>query len=175
MKLTLKWLEKNDACQSGIDWYKQQGTDDFLELCKRARDARRFDDYRWCFARRVERKTRIMWACYAAELVLSYFEKLYPDDNRPRLAIYAARKCAEKNTAENRSAAYAAYAANAAADAAASVAYAAAAVAYAVDAAAYAADAADAASAAAYKAKEYTQIKIMGYGIKLLEEKCKKS
>ena len=187
MKLTLKWLEKNNACQSGIDWYKQQGTEDFMELCKRARDAGRFDNFIWCFARRVSRHMAVEWACYCTELVLPIFEKMYPEDKRPRLAIEAARICAIKNTKKNR--AYAAAAADAAYAAADAAAYAYAAAAYAaalaaayayaaadaaalVAAYAYAAAAVDAAARAdAAAARKEAEVKIMDYGIRLLEGK----
>lgn len=59
-------------------------------------------------------------AIYAAEEVLKIYEKLYPNDDRPRNAIEAARKTLVHDTAKNRKAAYAA------ADAAADAAYAAA-------------------------------------------------
>ena len=141
MKLILKWLKDHNACQSGIDWYLEQGTTDFIDLLKRARDAGRYEYFCWCYARRVKRKKRILWACYAAELVLPTWEVKHPDDDRPRKAIDAARKCAIRKTAKNRAAADAADAAANAANAA-----------YSADAAAY---------AAAYA--------IMDYGINLLD------
>ncbi len=42
---------------------------------------------------------------FAAELVIANYETLYPDDDRPRKAIEAARKWLEAPTEENRSAA----------------------------------------------------------------------
>ena len=101
-----------------------------------------------------------LWAIACAELVLPIFEEKYPDDDRPRLAIEAA-----KNKSPDAYAAYAAAADAAyhAADAAAAAAWAAyyaaraaawAAYAYADDAAAYAADAADAAEKASGKTEQ---------------------
>ena len=110
------------------------------------------------------REQNVKLAIYSAELVLPIFEKKYPKDNRPKLAVEAAKKCLASNTIENRI--YAAvYASNA--DAAAS-AYASAFV-----------DAADAAyaAAAAYAyafvdaADAKTRQKILDYAIKLAEEK----
>jgi hypothetical protein len=120
-----------------------------------------------------EQDVRIVFAILCAESVLSVFEDKYPQDNRPRLAIQAAKYYLQnKNNAADAAraadaaayaaayaadaAAYAAaYAADAAADAAAyAAAYAAAA--YATDVAADAAYAADAAAyAAAYAAAAY--------------------
>ena len=76
------------------------------------------------------RKQNIKLAIYSAELVLPIFEEKYPEDNRPRKSIEAAKKCLVSDTKKNRTAAAAA------ADAAAAATYAAAAA-----AAAYAADA----------------------------------
>jgi hypothetical protein len=92
-------------------------------------------------------------AIYAAELVLPIYEKQYPDDKRPRLAIEAAKAWLKDPSEENRqAAAYAAYASYASYAAAASAAaYAASAAAYAASSAAY--DAYDA-SAAAYAAAD---------------------
>ncbi len=100
-------------------------------------------------------KVEVAIAC--AEHVLEIFEKKYPDDKLPRLAIETAKKWIENPTPENeevcRRTAYADYAAAAAyaAYAAADAAYAAYAAAYAADAAADAADA-DACAAYAYAA-----------------------
>jgi len=82
----------------------------------------------------ITQKTLIEFACRCAEHVLVNYEKLYPDDKRPRQAIEAARAFAEGKGSAH-AAAYAADAAHAAAHAADAAAYAA--------HAAYAADAAE--------------------------------
>lgn len=53
------------------------------------------------------------WACDCAERVLPYFEKIYPDDKRPRLAIEAGRTWVrgELKMTAARKAAFAAHAA----------------------------------------------------------------
>jgi hypothetical protein len=128
----------------------------------------------------MKRKQYLKYAVYAARQVLNIYEKEYPNDDRPRKAIEAAKKCIKNDTEKNRDAAYAAYAAAAAAAAAASyAAYAASAAAAASDAA-YAANAAASADAAyaSYAAADYAaayarknmKIKILNYGIKLLKE-----
>jgi hypothetical protein len=73
----------------------------------------------------------IEFACRCAEHVLINYEKLYPDDKRPRLAIEAARVVITDKSAY--AAADAAYAAANAAYAAANAAYAAADAAYAAE------------------------------------------
>jgi hypothetical protein len=40
---------------------------------------------------KTDKKTLVIWACDCAERVLPYFEKKYPGDKRPRLAIEAGR------------------------------------------------------------------------------------
>lgn len=40
---------------------------------------------------KTDHKTLAVWACDCAERVLPYFEKKYPEDNRPRRAIEAGR------------------------------------------------------------------------------------
>ena len=112
----------------------------------------------------VENRVRVLFAVLCAESVLHLFEEKYPNDDRPRKAIEAARRCIGTNeyaaasayaaSANDDNAAYAAYAAaNAAYDASDNddnAAYAATAAAYAAANAANAADAA--ANAAAYAA-----------------------
>ncbi len=36
-------------------------------------------------------QTAVIWACDCAQRVLAYFEEMYPEDDRPRLAIAAGR------------------------------------------------------------------------------------
>ncbi len=52
-----------------------------------------------------EKKDSVALAIFAAELTLDNFEKKYPDDKRPRLALEAAKKVLKSDTVENRSAA----------------------------------------------------------------------
>ncbi len=54
------------------------------------------------------KKDSVELSIFSAELCLENFEKLYPDDKRPREAIEAARKVLGADTEENRSAAWSA-------------------------------------------------------------------
>ena len=58
--------------------------------------------YKWT------KKDSVSLAIYAAELILPFFEKEYPNDNRPRQAIEAAKKVLQNDTPINRRAAWAA-------------------------------------------------------------------
>ena len=60
------------------------------------------------------KKDSVELAIFSAELCLSNFEKVYPDDKRPRLAIKAAKEWLKNPNKENESAAKAAEAAKAA-------------------------------------------------------------
>ena len=139
------------ACRNGLRaikgltlaewWSKTERGDWMLWLC-----GKRQGEKGW-----PTRQQIVLAACDCAELSLSLFEKKYPNDNRPRVAIETARKWANGDVGikDVRSAAAADNAAdNAAADDAA---YAAAAAAY----AAYAAAAYAAADNAAYAAADY--------------------
>ena len=109
----------------------------------------RAKDKVWALTRQhfLDTQTKcIKFAIFCAEQCVEHFEKYNQSDNRPRLAIEAAKKYLKYPTKENNAAAYAAYAE-------ASVSYAAAYAANAAYSAAYAANAAaSAANAAAYAA-----------------------
>ena len=177
MLITKDYLKSLNPCEDRYKHYLQnykdwQGTlDEFLDLPELTHD-----DKRWVFVRSVDKnKLRFVTADFA-ERVLHFYENKYPNDDRPRKAIEAAR-----NNNAYAAAAYAAYAAascadaasyaaascaDAAADARAAAAYAAyyavSCVAYDAAAAAYDAVAdADAAAAAARKHEEQAQIEIM--------------
>ena len=141
MKLiTLRYLKSISACSEAVEVFKNKypkGAS--ADAVFKALIPEKLDWANWLIARILDRKNRIRYAIYAAEQVLEIFEKKYPDDKRPRLAIEAARAVVKKDTMINCDAAYAAaYATNAAA--------------YATNAAAYAA----------------TKKKIIMHGIKLL-------
>ncbi len=154
MKISLKKIKALDPCQEGLDWYVKYGTTDLKSTLLKV-NKNRPDWAIWLYTRLMTLVQRRELAIFAAEQVLPIFEKKYPNDNGPRLAIKAAQAVLKKNTPKNRAAASAAYAAIAAANAAAYAAYVAANAAYAAYAAASAANAAaNAASNAAKAAKD---------------------
>jgi len=55
-----------------------------------------------------KKEDSVALAIYSAELVLKNFEKVYPNDKRPREAIEAAKRYLKELTEENRSAAWSA-------------------------------------------------------------------
>ncbi len=147
-KITDKFLQKHGACDEGYQWWIDKGkTKDSIATLEALMADNHFDWANWLIVRLMTRDQKIKYAIYAAEQVIDIYEKKYPDDNRLRKAILAAKKYLKNKTKKNKKdAADAAYAADCAADAAAY-------------AAACAADAA---------ARESMQIKIIKYGIKLV-------
>jgi hypothetical protein len=156
MLITKEYLKSLNPCEDRYKHYLEnysdwQGTlDEFINLPKLT-----YNDKKWVFVRSIDKDKLRLVAADFAERVLHIYESKYPNDNRPRKAIEAARN---GDYAAAYAAAYAAYAD--AADAADAAAYAAAAAAYAA-AAADAADAAAAAAAYARKDGEQAQIEIM--------------
>jgi hypothetical protein len=195
MKITEKLLRIDyHACDSGYQWWLDKGKpSDGIPTLKQLINDNHNDWANWLIVRLMTRENKIKYAVYAAEQVISIYEKKYPNDDRPRKAIQAAKNYLKVKSVKNKKAdaadaaataadAYAAAAAATAADAyaadvyaadtahAAAAAYAAAAAATAADAYAadvYAADAAYAAAAATAERKKM-QIKILKYGMKLI-------
>jgi hypothetical protein len=64
-----------------------------------------YQDMRIVKAWKWQKKDSVALSIYAAELCLKNFEKFYPDDNRPKQAIEAAKKWLLESTKENESAA----------------------------------------------------------------------
>ena len=184
MIISKQWLKEKDACPEVIAEFIGQSETDGVRFVKKCIKMKNLDWANWLIVRIMDYRQCVSYAVFAAELALPFFVKKYPNDNRPLEAIEAAKKCLENPSEENKKIAYAAASASAvasayAADAAAYTAYAyAAASAYAYAAAytAYAAAAAYAYTAytvASYvyaDAKEKMKLKILNYGIKLLEE-----
>jgi len=188
MKITQDMLVKMGACKEGVDWFEKQSNHTLIALAKAAINGNKFQYANWAIVRLMSHKQKVKYALFAAEQVLDIFEKKYPEDDRPRKAIEAAKAwlknpCKETADAAANAADAAADAAANAADAAANAAYAAANAAYAAAYAAYVANAAAyaaanaayaaayaayVANAAAYAAK--LKKKIILYGVKLLKE-----
>ena len=202
--MNVKMLTDLSACKEAIDWFVENckdncSTEEAVDTLYKSNHTEAFEWSNWILTRLLTDVNKIKYAVFAARKVLSIFEKQYPDDLRPRLAIEGVEKFIYDGSEVNKdacaAAAYAAdyAAANAdaadAADAARAAAYAAvnadaAYAAYAAYAAAHAADAAAAyaahaaaSAAAAYAAAHadaaaYADItkKIIQYGLKLLKE-----
>ena len=162
MKITLKQLTEWSACKEGVELFKSKCGEsvDLKKFAKIAISLEKFDYAWWTIKHLLKKEQSVKIAIYTAEKVIDVFEKKYPNDDRPRKAIEAAKAWLKEPTETNR-AAYAAANADAANAAyAAANAYAAYAAAYAAYAAANAADAA---------AKQKMQLKIINHGIEMLK------
>ena len=96
MQTTLNKIKEHSPCKEGWEKLldhlnKTQSDDEPLEL-RTILESNGLDDTIWAF-RAVEGKDKEirLFAADCAELVLPIYEKHYPNDNRPRLAIQAAR------------------------------------------------------------------------------------
>jgi hypothetical protein len=171
MDITKEWLKEKGACSEGVKWFNAQKETDAVKVLSKLIKEEKLDWANWTICRIFNYKQRVQYAVFAAEQVIDIYEKKYPDNKKPREAIEAAKKCIENPSVENKKAAYAAYADDAvsaaAADAAAACAAAAAAYAASAAAATYAAYAA---YVAADAARNKMKIKILNYGISLLED-----
>jgi hypothetical protein len=169
-EITREWLEKNNACQSGINDWEKENDHETITTIKRNIE-RNPKQANWIITKVMNEEQNKKYALFAALQVFPLWEKKYPK----QAAIW--KKWADNHAnyatatdATATDAAYAAIAAIAAIDAidadAAYAAYAAAA------AAAYAAtDAADAAVYAVYTADTCNNdmiVKILNYGLSLL-------
>jgi hypothetical protein len=154
LTITKQWLEEQGACSEGQAWFLSQRARGLKTVVNNLIKARHLDWANWTVVRFMDQKQQVRYACYAAQTALKNFEEVYPQDNRPRLAIEAALKWVESPTGENReSAAWsaaraAAWSAWASAGASAGAAEAAAWSAWAAARAAEAADSADSADSA---------------------------
>jgi hypothetical protein len=136
MKITQKFLNKIEPCNEGLKWaiaHNLIGKERVIFLKELIKDDK-LDWANWLIVRTMSYKQDVAYAIYAAEQVIAVFEKQYPEDKRPKIAIEAAKECLKNPNKKNKAAAAAAYVA-------------------AADAAAAYADAAAAAYAAAYAAK----------------------
>ncbi len=159
MKITRELLKEKNACYDGVEWVTENGLIGLgaVDFLNKLIESGKLNWASWLIVKLMRRPQYLKYAIYSAEQVIDIFENTYPEDNRPRKAIEAAKKVLDKDTDKNRAAAdaaaCAAHATSAAAHAAsyaASVADAAACAAHATSAAAHAASyAASVASAAA--------------------------
>ena len=179
-KITVKWLTDRNACVSEDEKLiaEKEFKGDIIKILDALIYKNRFLDADWLFTEYANKKQCVLYAIFAAELVLHLFENKYPKDKRPKEAIQAAKDYVKnpcKKTKAAADAAYDAYDTANAASAASYASYASASAAYA-SSAAYAASAAYASSAAyaaSYAAKKELQNKIIKNAISILTRRTK--
>ena len=115
MKVTLNFLKEQDACKLGIVKFKKvfgksAELRDVINYGIKSKDKELLEYCTWLITRKMTSRERSQYAIYAAEQVITIYEESYPDDDRPRKAIEAAKKVLKKNSIENKNAAsYAAF------------------------------------------------------------------
>jgi hypothetical protein len=116
MKLSVSVLKNHTPCTCGLKWYIDHGEPKTVENTVAALIADKAENNNlswanWLIARMLKRKDKIRYAIFAAEQVINIYEKKYPDDERPRNAISAAKAVLKKNNVKTRAAGAAAGAA----------------------------------------------------------------
>jgi len=148
--ITKEWLKEKSACDEGVKWFLSQKETEGVKVVKDLIKTDKLNWSNWLIVQLMNHNQQIKYAIFTAEQVIDIYEKKYPHDKRPRKAIEAAKKYLENPNEKNENAADAAYAAAAAA--------------------AYAATAYAAADNAAVDAAgKEIKIKIINYGLELLQ------
>ena len=104
-KISVEWLTEMRACKEAISEFLEQEERDSIKLLKKMLKLKKYEWANWLITRVMSRKQCILYAVYAAELCKDNYNKEYPKENRINKAIKSARKVAENDTKENRSAA----------------------------------------------------------------------
>ena len=109
MKLTKKWLKAHSACMGGYEYAINNliGLTEF-ETLGNLMKSKHYDWANWFIIRIMKKKQYLAYAIFAAKQVVDIYEKKYPDDKRPRLAIEAAEAYLKNPRKKNKDAAYAA-------------------------------------------------------------------
>src|SRR3990167_1946241 len=79
------------ACRSGVEWWQQLHETDSLAVLRALMEQDRWDWCRWLSVRLMSHQQKVEWAIFSAVQVLPLFNVQYPQDQRPRKAIKAAK------------------------------------------------------------------------------------
>ena len=90
-KITKRWLRKKYACEEAVESFCKQDETDTIKLIKLMIRKKKFRWADWLITRVLEEPDRLGYAIHAAESVLHIYEDAYPDCDKPRKAIYAAK------------------------------------------------------------------------------------
>ena len=91
MKINIEKLREAGACESGLEWLRNLGTLDAESVIQIGIKQGKHIDVCYGLSFAMNKKQRVTWAIFCAELCLDNFEKVYPADGRPRKAIEAAK------------------------------------------------------------------------------------
>jgi len=100
MKITKQQIVNSEPCSDGLEFAKSCNYNmvEIYENCERG------DWMIWLLrkAKAIDKQQTVGIACLCARRSLVIFEKEYPKENRPRLAIEAAEKWVKNPTKENQ-------------------------------------------------------------------------
>lgn len=94
--ITEQWLESQGACKEGKQWFLNQKSKSLKLVINKLIKANKFEWANWTVVRFMNQRQHVLYACVSAIKSLENFEKIYPNDKRPREAIQAALKWALK-------------------------------------------------------------------------------
>lgn len=91
--ITVKYLEKKDACRERIEYFKEHFGDkvDHRTLVKHLISKGLYEWANWLISKALSSDNRVRYGIYAAKLVLPIYKKYRRNDDRPRNAIKAAK------------------------------------------------------------------------------------
>lgn len=104
--ITWAWIEAKAPCGAAQAWGREKydgkekidGGDVVSDLMK----VDKLSWANWLIVRLMDKPQRVRYAIFAAEQVLSIFERKYPKDDRPRKAIEAAKAWVDQPTDKKR-------------------------------------------------------------------------
>jgi len=89
--ITEKWLNKHDACFAGMAWFLAQPERNSLKVLKALEAAESPLWFYWLATKLMTKRQIVKWAIGCAASTLHIFETQYPEDQRPRKALQAAK------------------------------------------------------------------------------------
>jgi len=109
MKINKDVIQKLNPCKDRIDnFITHYGTKDYTLKGFLSLDEITYTDKIWVVTKLFTQEQNVKWSIKCAESTLDNFEKLYPEDKRPRLALKAAYDFCIDPSDETRSAAWSA-------------------------------------------------------------------
>lgn len=101
-KITTEFLQSINACQSGIDQVAKYENKEPVAVIRQLVADDHWDWANWLLPRLMDYKGYVSYAVFAALQVIDIYEKKYPNDKRPRLAIEAAQRCIDDPSKKNK-------------------------------------------------------------------------
>ena len=89
-EITLDWLKNNHACEESLRAFSKETDHDVFVTLERLKE-KNGEWGNWLIVRLMTHEQKVKYAIFAAEQVIEIYEKKYPDEKRPHLAIDAAK------------------------------------------------------------------------------------